>query len=141
MKVLEYKKGYKYQTHKVFTHNVGSFEFSNPNGTSVVDDFIELTKAGKLTIKAGYAWDGCSGPTIDTANTMQAGLVHDALYQLMRKNLIPASERLKADNQLREVGIANGMWKFKANIYHWAVNKFAKKAALPSHQKIIKRAP
>ena len=29
--------------------------------------YIELRSDGGLTLRAGYAWDGPSGPTIDTA--------------------------------------------------------------------------
>ena len=38
---------------------------------------------GDLIIPAGYRWDGASGPTIDTANSMLASLVHDACHDLM----------------------------------------------------------
>ena len=50
--------------------------------------FIQLTAKGKLTIKRGYAWDGPSGPTIDTKTFMRGSLVHDALYQLMRLKVL-----------------------------------------------------
>ncbi|MEE8308040.1 MAG: hypothetical protein V3R81_12295, partial [Gammaproteobacteria bacterium] len=46
--------------------------------------YIKLTVHGWLTIKKGYCWDGCSGPTYDDSTNQRAGLVHDALYQLMR---------------------------------------------------------
>jgi hypothetical protein len=41
----------------------------------------------------GYAWNGPSGPTLDTRNFMRGSLVHDALYQLMREG--------RMDNGLR----------------------------------------
>ena len=34
--------------------------------TEIVTPFIVLTTDGLLTINKGYAWDGPSGPTIDT---------------------------------------------------------------------------
>ena len=37
-----------------------------------------------LTVKEDYAWDGASGPGMDTRNSMRASLVHDALYQVCR---------------------------------------------------------
>ena len=52
--------------------------------TEIVTPFIVLTMDGLLTINKGYAWDGPSGPTIDTKSFMRGSLVHDALYQLMR---------------------------------------------------------
>ena len=50
-----------------------------------------------LVIKDGYAWDGASGPTVDTPATMYPALVHDALYQLMRLGIIPTGARKEAD--------------------------------------------
>lgn len=52
---------------------------------------------GRLTIRAGYAWDGASGPTWDTPATMVPSLVHDALYQAIRAGLLPRSARFDAD--------------------------------------------
>ncbi len=46
--------------------------------------FLSLSSEGALPIKKFYAWDGPSGPTIDTRDFMRGSLVHDALYQLMR---------------------------------------------------------
>ena len=46
--------------------------------------FLSLSSDGILTIRKSYAWDGPSGPTIDTMDFMRGSLVHDALYQLMR---------------------------------------------------------
>jgi len=43
--------------------------------------FIILEPDGNLTIKKKYAWDGPSGPTIDTKTFMRGSLVHDAFYQ------------------------------------------------------------
>ena len=49
--------------------------------------YIALLKDGTLSISPGYEWDGASGIAVDTKNFMRGSLVHDALYQLMRKNL------------------------------------------------------
>ena len=38
-----------------------------------------------MIVEKDYAWDGPSGPTIDTSNSMRASLVHDVLYQAMRE--------------------------------------------------------
>jgi len=37
-----------------------------------------------LTARKGYCWNGASGPTIDTIDTMRPAMFHDCLYQLMR---------------------------------------------------------
>ena len=80
---------------------------------------ISLGTDGLLIIKKGYAWDGPSGPTIDTPNFMRGSLVHDALYQLMREKLIPQDHREYADKLLREICIEDGMSRIRAWwVYH-----------------------
>lgn len=71
-----------------------------------------------LHIKAGYQWDGASGPTVDTDSTMTAALVHDVLYQCIRAELVPSESRADADMELyrlmRQRGVADastGRWK------------------------------
>jgi hypothetical protein len=76
--------------------------------------FICLDPDGFLTIKAGYAWDGPSGPTIDTKNFMRGSLVHDALYQLIREKRLPADTREYADELLGEICREDGMSAFRA---------------------------
>ena len=48
-----------------------------------------------------YAWDGPSGPTIDTKNSLRASLVHDIFYQAIRNGVIPDSYRRLADKEFR----------------------------------------
>jgi hypothetical protein len=59
----------------------------------------------KLTVKAGYPWDGPSGPTLDTPNNVPGSLPHDALYELMREGLLEQECRQFAD----EVALA--VWR------------------------------
>ncbi len=79
---------------------------------------------GLLWIKKGYCWDGCSGPTIDFKTNMRAGLVHDALYQLMRLGLLPIKYRPNTDSELRLVCIEDGMIAFRAWYFWKAVRLF-----------------
>ena len=75
-----------------------------------------------LIIRDGYAWDGPSGPTIDTATFMRGSLVHDFYYQLMREGRISAYYwREYADQELRRICIEDGMNKFRAWYVYWAV--------------------
>ena len=75
MKYISYKSGYKYQLYEDYAVMIGMIPPDD-----VVTDYIELNSDGLLTIRKGYAWDGPSGPTIDTLNFMRGSLVHDALY-------------------------------------------------------------
>jgi hypothetical protein len=75
---------------------------------------LELLPNGKLTIYVGYAWDGPSGPTVDTKNFMRGSLVHDALYQLIRQGALPAEARAPADQLLRQLCREDGMSAIRA---------------------------
>ena len=50
-----------------------------------------------LMIRQGYAWDGASGPTWDTQSFHRGPCVHDALYQLIRAELLSPEARGAAD--------------------------------------------
>jgi len=82
---------------------------------------IALDSAGLLTIKKGYAWDGPSGPTIDTDNFMRGSLVHDALYQLMREQHLGQEHREYADRLLREICLSSGMSEVRAWVVYQGV--------------------
>ena len=88
-----------------------------------------MTVDGLITVKRGYVWDGASGPTWDTKNTMLGSLIHDALYQLMRGGLIGQDWRKRADEVLYEILIDKGMWKLRAKIWYRAVRKAAGSAS------------
>ncbi|HQL42346.1 MAG TPA: DUF1353 domain-containing protein [Spirochaetota bacterium] len=96
-----------------------------------IDDFVALKKDGQLHIFKGYAWDGPSGPTIDTKDFMRGSLVHDALYQLMRKKQLPVSYKDYADKLLHDICIEDGMSKFRAWYVYQAVRLFGKGAIKP----------
>ena len=94
-------------------------------GYEINTAFITLDTNGLLTIRAGYSWDGASGPTIDTRSTIRASLIHDALFQLMRLKLIPQTYFKYANRLLKDIGIADGMYKKRAELWEFATNNFA----------------
>jgi hypothetical protein len=134
---IEYRSGYKYQLHKEYRVKVSL------HPTEDIDtDYIGLSKEGMLRIKRGYAWDGPSGPTIDTANFMRGSLVHDALYQLMRRNALDKDEwRDEADLELKRMCIEDGMSSVRAWWVHRGVRLGGGPAADPVSQKEIHKAP
>jgi hypothetical protein len=104
--------------------------------------FITLDTKGKLTIKEGYAWDGPSGPVVDTKENMRASLVHDALYQLMRqKKLSVKAYKDKADKIFKNICIADGIPKKIASAYYLGLKLGGKPATDPKNKKKIHRAP
>lgn len=104
-----------------------------------IPGFITLTPIdnenwrGILKIRAGYAWDGPSGPTVDSPAFMRGSLVHDALYQMIRRgHLAPPDDwRLKADVLLREICAEDGMSWFRSRYVYAAVRLFGRGAAEP----------
>ncbi|MBN2028668.1 DUF1353 domain-containing protein [bacterium] len=98
---------------------------------------VSLEMDGLLTIQKGYAWDGPSGPTIDTPNFMRGSLVHDALYQLMREKLIPQDHREYADRLLREICLEDGMSSIRA----WWIYKAVRLCGGSSAEPDLMKAP
>jgi len=76
-----------------------------------------------LYFSSDYSWDGCSGPTWDDKTNMRGGLIHDGLWQLVSEGFLEYPKYAKIANRFfREVLIQDGMWKFRAWYYYWAVN-------------------
>jgi hypothetical protein len=137
VKCIAYKSGYKYQLDQTCTIRISIYPYS-----AVQNEYISLETAGDLTLKEGYAWDGPSGPTIDTLTFMRGSLVHDALYQLMRERLLDHNMyRKAADRCLREICREDGMWSVRAWFVYYGVRIFANPAADPANDRPLIRAP
>lgn len=133
---IQYKAGFKYQLDSDFQSDL-SF---GPR-KRIETFYSTFDMDGHLLIRKGYAWDGPSGPTIDTANFMRGSLVHDVLYWFIRRGDLGHSYRLNADDELRRICLADGMSKLRAGWVYWALRRAGRKAALPSSTKRIMRAP
>lgn len=134
---MKYTSGYKYQ---LYEDEV--FEDTNLSiPRAIKTKFITLTKKGKLTVRAGYAWDGPSGPTIDTKNSMRASLAHDALYQLMRMGLLTPDHRIDADILLENILTEDGMWSPRRWYWMRGVRWFAGEQVKPENAKKVLEAP
>ena len=94
------------------------------------NEFVILV-CGCVMVKEGYAWDGASGPAVDTVTFLRGSLVHDALYQLIREGLLPKSFRRAADSLLRDICIEDGMSRIRAWYVYRAVRWFAGGAIKP----------
>lgn len=87
-------------------------------GTGVVgvdydDAYMRLRRDGTLYVKPGYKWDGRSGPAIDTADSMRSSVVHDALYQLIRTNVVSRKFRRQADRTMLRLDKEDGVNWFR----------------------------
>jgi len=137
MKCITYKSGYKYQLKQSY-----SIIIPIKPDAPIASEFITLATDGTLNIKSGYAWDGPSGPTIDTINFMRGSLIHDALYQLMReRQLDTATYREKADRLLQKHCKEDGMTSIRAWGVYQCVRFCGSPAADPDLDKPMKQAP
>lgn len=137
MKCIVYNGGYKYQLK--LTYHV-AIDLRPP--LHINTEYIKLDSAGQLTIVKGYAWDGPSGPTIDTLTFMRGSLIHDSLYQLMREgHLDHKVYREAADRMLQKICIEDGMSPLRAWWVYHGVRLFADPAADPADKRPATRAP
>lgn len=97
---------------------------SSIRGIACKTEYISLWDDGRLILHKGYAWDGPSGPTIDTQDSLAASAGHDALYQLIGLGVIPQDLRILADRDLRDWCIADGMSSTRADAWFFAVRAF-----------------
>lgn len=134
---IYYKSGYKYQLAVTYIMQTGIVPEHD-----IHTEYISLYTSGLIIIRKGYAWDGPSGPTVDTKNFMRGSLEHDALYQLMRMELLPQNYRIQADKRLKVVCLEDGMSTIRAQwVYLGVRSPFAASAARPSSRKKVIKAP
>ena len=92
------------------------------------------TRTGIITYEEGYAWDGSSGPTIDSKKCQLAGLVHDGAYQMLREGVFGNHEYKEAarkyfDDLYREMCISAGMGRRRAWLRWKGLRWFGKRAS------------
>jgi hypothetical protein len=137
MQCIEYKSGYKYQLKKDY-----AIQTDIKSDYLIKSEYLMLTTEGRLIIKNGYAWDGPSGPTIDTLNFMRGSLVHDAFYQLMRERYLDNKKhREPVDRLLQKICREDGMSRLRAWWVYQGVRLGGGPAADPANDKPIIKAP
>lgn len=128
---LYFEKGYKYRVY--FDYEIQTEMF----GFTVEDYWYRLTPDGKLWIRAGYAWDGASGPTIDNSTTFVNSLVHDIFFQMQRKNQLPHDPCFAISNsELERIGIISGMLRLRARWWKNMVSAFGSANAAVQPDKV-----
>ena len=134
---MQYQTGYKYQ---LYTDELFQTPFRSDK--PIKTRFILLSCDGMMSILSGYAWDGASGPTWDTKNTMRGSLFHDAAYQLIRLGLLKEhSVRQIADEYFGVLLKEDGMSTIRRKLWIRAVKRFAASAADPKNRRHILTAP
>ena len=135
-KTLYFKRGYKYQVSKPYHIKLDIKPFK-----SIDLPFIKFDLEGNLTIITGYAWNGASGPTYDTLNSMIGSLIHDVIYQLIRLDKVDYACKEYADKLLHDICVEDGMFSFRASYWLWAVLHFGSSSCLPSAEPKDEVAP
>ena len=133
---VKYRKGYKYQLAADVV-----FQTTIHLKKDIITPRICLYKSGRLVVKDAYAYDGPSGPVLDRKTNMRGACGHDALYQLMRMELLPHSYWKAADRNygmwLRE----DGSWPTTVKISLMGLHLAGGKAALPKNRKKVYSVP
>jgi len=132
--MIKYRAGYKYQLAETYLHKLPDAiakDAYNSRG-----EFLSL-EDGYLVISSGYAWDGPSGPTIDTKNFMRGSLVHDAFYQLMRQGIIPRKHKDAADLELQRMCLEDGMSSIRAWWVYRGVKRFGMQSTISNRDILI----
>ena len=136
--------------------------------TGILGHFVEIMHKGQvlclllphglLKVFPGYAWDGPSGPTIDTKAVMRGSAGHDPIYQMMSEGKLPLSCRKAADILLKRTIIESSdkliadmdAWKrpaakawaaIRSRYYYRAVRTFAGRCAATPYDDKIYEAP
>lgn len=133
---IAFKKGYKYQLEDAF-----SLQTSVLPPKHIDTHFIRLTAEGNLTLARSYAWDGATGVP-DIPSMIRASLVHDALYQLMRHDLLDlGAYRKQADQLMRQLCVEDGMNPLLANAAYVSVRLLGEHHARRESRKPLLFAP
>lgn len=133
---IQYRSGYLYQItrdYRVQTDIIPDREYYTP--------FFNFYHDGELFVMAGYAYDGPSGITLDTADSMRAALIHDCGYQCIREYGMPRSFRKQWDQEFLKVLLEDGMEFIRARTWYRAVRMFGKSSTKGDGGKPIQEAP
>lgn len=133
---IYYREGFKYQLNRDVYFQL---KYTLPEH-DVFTNYLHLASTGMLSINWGYPWDGASGVR-DTKSIMPGTLAHDALYELMRKGLLPRRFRLAADKDFRRINRASGMNGLRSKYIYRGVRLGGRRATLASHKKKVLVAP
>lgn len=107
-------------------------------GLPIERDFFRLDLDGTLTVRAGYCWDGPSGPAFDTKTFMRGSLVHDVFYQMIRLGLLPSFCKEDADAELLAICREDGMMEMRVRWVGLALRTFGSRRTTPLPGDILK---
>ena len=107
----------------------------------IVCEFGGLDRKGRMTIYRGFMWDGASGPTLDTPDSIIASLMHDFGYRLIRLGFLEPEHKAAVDRMFYERLLADGMPQFRAYAWYKGVSAFGGSSIRPEAERALQRAP
>lgn len=90
---------------------------------NIQTEYVDFNTDGWLTVRAGFPYDGPSGPTIDTPDSMRGALVHDALADLFRQGYLDRERHFTPMNkEFHKILLEDGMSPTRAEAWFIGVN-------------------
>lgn len=122
---MKYRNGFEYQLEEdvIFALPDSFVEYTYKTW------FIQLDQC-TLTLRRGYACDGPSGPTLDSRGGMRPAVLHDAIYQMIREEVLPSEFKAVADLLFYHGLLHDGMGKIRAWGWYQAVKYFGRSASI-----------
>ncbi len=128
MKIIEYSRvggKYKFRLEAYGVYVLPPCLAKEARKWNASDPFYTI-KSGTISAQVGYAWDGASGPVLDTHRTLRATLIHDILYQAIRQHKIDRADRRLADRIMLAILKEDRMWFPRRLCWYAAVRLFGR---------------
>jgi len=136
-----YKGKYKYITDEDEIYETG-IKIAEP----IDHELFNMSTEGRLIVFTKYAYDGPSGPTIDTKLFIWISLPHDVGYQMIRMGLLNEDYRKIWDEYLYVLALQGKpatdttkrlkpMWKLRAKWVYRGVRLGGEAAADPKNRR------
>lgn len=119
---------YKYELTEDYRHEILICKGKVEPITFTCPRFTISLSENEIFISKGFRSDGNSAG-IETSSCVEAALVHDAFYLLIRNGKLSTHPHKDlSDQEYTRICLANGMRKFRANYRHFFLKHFGRKA-------------
>lgn len=144
---IKYRDGCKYQLLETYTVKTPF------KGMAFQRPWSRLDEHGVMTLVSGLAWNGASGPTIDSPPSIFPSAEHDELYgaietgdlfdgfNFAKRQVEVFKIRRRIDGYFCRRLIECGMPKWRAHAWLWGVRKFGGSHAVPGKLQRVLSAP
>ena len=139
--IFRESKHIHYFTHVKYVLSEDAWFLTPFRGYKGKTEFVELFKSGWVCVQAGWAWDGASGPTIDTKSSIRASLAHDLGAMLMRQEILPRELWFQNDRMLERLCLEDGMWGWRAKAWRKFLSLVKGAYGRPEKKRVVHVAP